>query len=156
MFSKVALISLALGVFSVNALVIPVPRFPALEPECESLQSFSWPGTSYRYQDLTSVSSNSLVAMGPGYQAILRRRVLYSGPRSRTPSIQARNLLSSRHRAQTALPTLFVPLVPPLVSRLIVNPFVLTHELLQPPSNIIYYDHVPMCIYMSMLMVNGD
>ena len=60
MFSKVALISLAVGVLSINALVIPVPRSPAPEPEREFSRSFSRPYPSYH--DLIFVFSNSLVA----------------------------------------------------------------------------------------------
>jgi len=40
MFSKIVLTSLVIGALSVNALVGPVARSPASEPECESPRLF--------------------------------------------------------------------------------------------------------------------
>ena len=42
MFSKTALIFLALGALSVSAMTVPVAREPVPEPECEFPRSFPY------------------------------------------------------------------------------------------------------------------
>ena len=55
MFLKTALTFLVVGVFSVNALTVPVPRSPAPEPEGEFTRSLS----TISYHGLTFVPSTA-------------------------------------------------------------------------------------------------
>ena len=65
MFPKAILTFLVIGALSVNALVVPVARSPAPEPDCEFPQSFSI--TSYH--DLTLLSFDSPRTRGLDAQA---------------------------------------------------------------------------------------
>ena len=68
MFSKTALIFLALGALYVNASTVPVAR----EPECEFTRSF--PAISYH--DLTLASFNSSRSHGPAQLRVGQTRIL--------------------------------------------------------------------------------